>query len=263
MPSHTVKIGGQETPLQEFSGYKAFKALRLVREILGSSDQIQTAITEHRRRYNQQNAIELDRAAAVFRFGDRTAHLTEEDWAASGGKLVIPQDPSPIESTLAAFPVALDVAEEQTLRLLALVLTANTELEKWDDAGDVDTNLEAERKRLPHRALAHELAELARVAVELLNDQFAGTIAGFEESDAVGKLRAWWAKQDTPSPPPASPPTSTPADEVEHEDGSPISPEETGSPKPGSSTSSPLATDGMSGPSSTEPVGAASPSSAT
>lgn len=257
MPSHTVKIGGEDRTLQEFSGFKAFKAMRLLKEILAAGPQIETAVAEHRRKYNVEQAIELDRASALFRYGAELAHLTDADWKAAGDKIRIPQDPSPLESGMAAFPVALDVAERQTLLLLALVLAANRELEEWDDAGTVDTELEGRAKRLPHQALAHELLAIAGETVELLDDQFSDTVAALEESDSWGKL-ARLVVGSTPTP-------TTPADEPEEEPaaaGSPTSPEEPTSPSPDSSTSSPDATDGPSTPSSIAPVGAASPSSA-
>ena len=241
-----VQIGEQPLQLQDFSGYKAFKVMRLAKGILASSPQIQAHIAAYVRKYEAENYVELDRAAAMHRFGEDLQHITDADWQASGNKLRLPTSPTSQEISLAAFPVVLDVAEQQAIRLLALIALSNRELEDADNEGGedaVDQAIEAKAKTLVHRAHAEQLLELFLTGYELVEDQLQDTIKGAEERlGNLMRLLGWG--------PTSEPPTSS--------NGTQESPQ-----SPSSSTSSPPDTDGTSEPSSTEPAGAASPSSAT
>jgi hypothetical protein len=103
---------------------------------------------------------------------DPLAHLTEEDWQASGNRLRIPRSPSVEERVAAIFPMALEVAEEQTLALLALLSMTN---EEYDAAakGDVKEAIKARTDELLSAPM-YDMLELAIAAGEMVEQEFVG-----------------------------------------------------------------------------------------
>lgn len=248
--SKQITIGEDQLQLQPFSGYKAFKVLRLAKEILKQQPEIQQHIAAYVRQYEQENVVEFERTAALQRFGEDLAHLTDQDWQASGNKLRMPTSPTREEIGLATFPFVLEVAEQQAIRLLALISLTNRELEDTHMEGGedaVDKQIEEEARRLLHRARIEQLLELAITGYELVEDQLEGTLR--EAGDRLGnlfRLLGWGPTNQEPAPAPTEesrPDTAASA------------------PRASSSTSSPPATAGPSDESSTAPIGAGSPSS--
>lgn len=281
----TVTLGGKEIMLEPFSGFKAIFAIDTVgavegtvRQLVGEQVDFKAAHTarviagrskltfsrvEARRQfrpeplYEQVDTDDGPRLIAVLKDGvpvmgpDPLGHVTEADWQASGNQLVIPQIPrnedTDIDNAvmLAMVPRAFKEARATVLRLVALVMTSNRDLEEWDGAGaDIDAQLDAAAKKTMHRADAAELIALVVAAVELARDQIAGPFG-----DAVEAIRGLFPQQTATAEgeaPPQQPMTIEPVE--------PVKPAETTSSQ-GSSTSSPASTDGRPETSSTAPAG--------
>jgi hypothetical protein len=107
---------------------------------------------------------------------DPLAHLTEEDWQASGNRLRIPRSPSVEERVAAIFPMALEVAEEQTLALLALLSMTNEEYDaaaKGKGAKDAQAAIDARKDELLSAPM-YDMLELAIAAGEMVEQEFVG-----------------------------------------------------------------------------------------
>lgn len=233
--SGTVTIGDASVTVAAFSGRKAIIATRIVRRAMKQYPEVLAEMAAFRAKYEAENVSEMDRAEAVFRFGDRVRHLSDEDWAKSGEKLRLGQAPSTNEMVAAIFPVALDTAEDEVLRLLALAVIPSGDLKRAKESGgqdEVDKVLLARGEELLDEATdAADLLELAVVTAETLRDQFAVKSDGL--GPRVGKLlQAVGLKAASPTPDPSPTPTATPTDGSSDE-------------KPTSSTGSPAATAGI------------------
>lgn len=118
----------------------------------------------------------LDESNEPIMGPDPLGHMTDEDWAASGNKLRLPKSPSQEEKVAAIFPKALDLAEKQTLRLLALLVMSNSDLKKSMRSGGLDEALDEKAEELLD-AEAGVLVEIAVTAGEMVDDQFRSKIA--------------------------------------------------------------------------------------
>jgi hypothetical protein len=222
-----VVIGGEPRSLGGFSAYKAFKAMEIIASAEEVYRQVLVESASFRRDFEERNVVEVQRAEARRQFGpqplmrifrdqneegetvairdepvldddglpmmtpDPLGHLSDADWEASGNKLRLVQSPSEQVSVAAMIPTAFRLGREQALRLLALVLTSNSDLEKWDADGDVDAELDKGAKDLVHRAAADELVRLAVAALDLCKGQIAGP---FDE--LVAAVRTTFAKPE-------------------------------------------------------------------
>jgi hypothetical protein len=146
---------------------------------------------------------------------DPLGHLTEEDWQASGNRLRIPRSPSTEERMAAIFPMALELAEEQTLALLALLSMTN---EEYDSATKADV-VEAIKVRQEELLSApmYEMLELAISAGEMIEQEFVGR-ARRELADRLpnalrlfGMSPSSRSEDGTTSKMPASPTSQTPS----------------------------------------------------
>src|SRR5205085_5382677 len=140
---------------------------------------------------------------------DPLAHLTEEDWAGSDQALTIHEDPKPSTVYMHVAPVAFKLARTHVLRLLALVLATNSQLEKWDEeSADIDAELDTERKRLLHRCKADELVRLGVATIEVGREQLRDPFEEIEQG-----IRSLTAKRETPQDrtPAAAPMEAEPA----------------------------------------------------
>lgn len=230
-----VTLGDAEVTISTFSGRKAIIAERIVRRSIKRYPEIMEAYTAFKTKYEAENVSVLDRAEAVFRFGPRLAHLTDEDWARSGEKLRLGAAPSTNEVVAAVWPIAMDAAEDEVLRLLALCVIPSGDLKRAKDEGGQDAVDKALLIRgedlLDEATNAADLIELAVVAAETLRDQFAVKADGLGPRvgkllEALGLKRAASPNSDE-SPTPTETPTDGSSDE-----------------KPTSSTSMPVATAG-------------------
>lgn len=210
MEDLTVTIAGEPATIAEFSAFKALYAGELVAEVEGAWREIMKETAGFKRDFEGDNYDEFDRPAARYQFRPRAlanttreedpetgaitiretiatdsdgqpligpdplASITEEDWAAADQKLRIHHSPSETIQWVTMAPTALKLARAHTLRLIALVLTSNRDLEGWDLNGDdIVGKLDADAKRLVHQAKADELVRLLAASVRVLRDQLA------------------------------------------------------------------------------------------
>lgn len=283
-----VQIAGEARTIAAFSAYKALTAGEVIADVEGAWREILNQTAEFKRDYEARNYVEMDRAEARRQFRarpmvevvreedpetgairvrevpvtlesgapmlgpDPLGHLSEEDWASSGGKLRIPDSPSEMTQWMAMAPTALRLARAQVTRLIGLVLTPNADLEKWDTEGletaDIDKKLDEAGRAVIHRASADELVRLlagtVRVCREQLRDPF---------DELVGEFRAM---RGTPDEEEELPPVAG-AMEIETEGESSIEEPQI------SSSASPADSDGSPPSSSTAPAGSESSISAT
>lgn len=263
-----VSLNGEQVTLGPFSAFKAVQAMRIVETIEQSVRQLVDEGGDFRREYRERHFIELTRAEArrmyppdilirqveqddgrvavepmmdsdgqVMVGPDPLGHLTEEDWEGSGQLLRIPSEPDENSVLAVLVPRGFAVAEGAVMRILALITATNADLERWDEEGTVDAELDKAARALLHRASAEELIGLAVAAVGMVRSQVAGPFA---------RARAEIAQILTP------PETAAPADQAPEPE--PMTIESSA----GSSTSSQDGTGGTPAPSSTEPVGASS-----
>jgi hypothetical protein len=274
-----VTIGGEPRSLGDFSAYKAFKAMELMAAAESVVREVVREGARFKREHEAENFVVMDRAEARRQFRPRPlerivreegedgriavreepvldaagepvlgpdplGHLTDADWEASSNQLRISESPSERMQGAAMIPIAFRLGREQVMRLLALVLAANSDLERWETDGDVDAELDQAARALLHRARADELLELAGAALQLCREQVAGPFERLMETE-----RTTFAQPDS-EPEEGKVPEPM---QVEIEDETPSS--------PASSTDSPAATAGSPPSSSTAPVGASSSSS--
>lgn len=106
---------------------------------------------------------------------DPLAHMTDQDWAASGNVIRLPRKARTEEKIAAILPAALDLAEEQVLRLLALLAMSNSDLDRYAADGSLNDRL-AERTEQLLSAPWTDLLELAVAAGELADEQYTTKI---------------------------------------------------------------------------------------
>lgn len=267
-----VTIAGEPRTLGGFSAYKAFYAMQILADGEAIGRRVLNEAADFKREYEARNFVEMTRAEArrehppkalmsIVRREiedgrieiaeepvrdehgqvvtiDPLGHMTEEDWAADDHRMRVSESPPERIAIAAMIPVAFRHGRKELLRLLALVLTSNADLERWDGDGDVDAELQKIADSLMHSASIEELTDLASAALELCREQIAGPF---------GRLMAE-ARTTFGQPRPAETET-TPAAAAfvaEEEDETPDSPT--------SSTESPADTDGTPASSSTEPA---------
>ena len=217
-----VTLGGEEIAVAQFS---AFKAL-LFGELLGDAEPAFRKLTDEtqqlRSEWMQRRKITMTRTEARRQFRpqplvrsveqpdgtyvhepatledgtpivgpDPLAHLTEADWAACDHKLVIPEAPSDNELFAAMVPKAFKIARTEVMRMLALALVTNRTLEDLDEqdaaTGEPLTEyLDAEVKKIAHRASLEELVDAARIlgvyVIEQVRGPFDSLVAAVQEA---------------------------------------------------------------------------------
>lgn len=172
---------------------------------------------------------------------DPLEHMTEEDWAGSNQTLRESDSPKRNMVIAVMVPRGFELARTQVLRLMALALTTNKQLEEWDDAGTaINPELDKAGKKLLHEANPQEFIRLAVAVVNLCQEELADPFG--ELMEAVTQLQRKRAAAAGPS---ESAPAAGPM-RIENDE------------SPDSAAGSAPPTDGSSERSSTEPVSAAS-----
>lgn len=215
----TVHVGDRDYTIEPFTGRKATRALRLLKDISRAVPEIIDERATFRRDYAERNVVELDRVQARHEFGDTLDHWTDADWEAAGGKLRLHRAPTMQEELLAVFPTALERSEDLVGQLLALCTYTNEEVAKFVRDGSLnDTGVEgATPGKLTERASElldkgdlRELAQLAVAAAEVIDEQFA-TIKS-ELGDRAGKaLRLFGIGRPEPTTSTPEPTSETPS----------------------------------------------------
>lgn len=266
--ARTVKVGDREYTVEPFNGRKAILAGRMVARIAKKVPGLLEHDAQFQRAYADANAIRVTRAMALGIDGwrERLADVTDEQWEAIGGVLVIPQPPT-FELRLASlFTEAFETAEEEVLKLLALAIVPNGDLADAAKTGDVKELLLDRADQLLDGGTLSELVDLAGEVAEQVREELQAGGGG------LGKLRALWASsqsetkssdsESSPSdtePQPAASQTETDLDPARETGTTPVGI----STPPGSSTDSPPPTDGTTSESSTGPRGVSLSPSAT
>lgn len=134
---------------------------------------------------------------------DPLGHLTDADWSANGQKLRVPDSPPARLLQAVMAKTAFSEGRVEILRLLALTLVPNGDLERWerDDAAQIDARLDEEARQLVHGAALDELLELAAVTVRVAKDQLRDPFDSIRTE--LNNLRA---KETSSSPAPAATP---------------------------------------------------------
>lgn len=259
-----VKLGDREVVIEPFKGYKAKRVGRLVARLSKHVPEFIDQMAEFRRDYATKHYRRITKGMALQRAipntveddkipeDQRAALQASLDRVAAGYQALLdgelqdkdhvdlPEEPSGQEVVLAVFGKAWDIAEEETLEVLALLVAPNADLRQAYRDDGVEEYLKDLADDLMFDANVEDLVELAVVGVETIRAQFAG------KAGAVGKLISLLSSTDqaTPeSPSPAAqqetPTTSTP-------------------PSPSSSTDSPEPTGGAPDERSSELAGASS-----
>lgn len=162
--------------------------------------------------------------------------ITAEEWAATGGRLRIPKSPDRWEVAAAMLPLALELAEDDVYRLLALFTLSNEEVKRArkDHPKGVMGALEERVEELMDDAMLDELVRLAAVAWKVVDEQFKTRLADVagEVGNLLGLLRMTPRESPTTS---ASTGTSSTSESGPDDPSSSSSPSTT----PTSSTSTP------------------------
>jgi hypothetical protein len=243
--SKTLKLAGEDVTIEDFSGRKAIRATKLLKEISKGVPKLLDVQAAFVREYEKANEIELTRTEARFQFPpitraktdpesgelvldehqepiwevvrpSRVDHLTEEDWQQTGGVLKVGKSPGDVEKWLAVFPDALELAEEQVLSLLALVAMPNSDVKTYGRNGTLNEEIKKRSEELVDEPF-DTLMELLVVAGEVCGDQYRRKAD--ELGDRLGNaLRVFGLnpkaqEQPTTTSPSERPTSSTSSDE--------------------------------------------------
>lgn len=228
MTENTIELEGLGTiRIERINGLKLTRMLAITKAISRKVPGIVGQIGTFRREYAERNAIVLDRATAVMRFGERLERMTDEDWKASGNRLTVPVEPSTAEVIAAVYGDVLEAAEAEVLRLLALITLSNgAVIAAWKEgtltAEDGPVALRVDRLL---EAPADDLLELAVIAGEVLQDQY--TSRRDKLGDRLGNAFRLFGLDPSKMTPESRTPTTTPTSST-----------------PTSSTDTPASTDG-------------------
>lgn len=267
MTERTVTIGADEHPIHSFSGYKAVRAGSIVARITKKVPQILDEMAEFQRTYEENNQLRLTKEMAKLpKFsvtkpnGDLVPLFGEEDFAAAAkdGKdyISIPQAPTTMEKWAAVFPTVFEAAELELRELFGLILITNEDLEKADEADEVEKALAAKGRQVLHQAELSQMLELLVVSAEVLRGEFEG------KEERLRPILGMMGMGAPPSPSPPEPSSSGPEpSELETEPETPETPDTSAESSEPSPTDSAGPTDGPAPTPSTESVGSSSSSS--
>lgn len=250
-PAGEVSIGDQKVTVERFSVFKVIEATTIVTTIMEEVPQLGEKISDFTRDYRAKHSVTISRAAAELRYSEEElSKISETAWEAGNQQIEIPASPGPIDVAAHVFPDVFRVAREEVLRLVALVVIPNSELEDADLNGDVAEELDKKARMLRHKD-AGDLLDVLAVTAEVLGAQFEGKaealgpiakLVGFRsetEEESVVEVRpsdqADQTDQTDSTESSSKPTTSTP------------SPGPTDGPEPSRSTGSPSSTPAVSG----------------
>lgn len=260
-PTNRVRIGDHDYRVEFPSARKASTALKLLRRVSATVKDVTKALGEYERDYAVSHRVELDRVQARMRYPARVVYgddeqplrkpdgelelaspldgLTEEDWERSGHTLKLPMAPTTAERIGAVFDLALEDAEDELYRVLALFTLSNDEVARYRKSSSLDDELAARADVLLDEGGLDEVLELAVVAGEVIDSRFRRKIdeLGDRVGNALRLLGVDWAPTEAPTPETPQTTPETPQTDDSEEEGSSNS-------RPTSSTGSPSATDG-------------------
>jgi hypothetical protein len=208
-----VRVGDRSYRVDPFNGRKAILASRMISRIFRKVPELVQADAEFRRQFIAANTVTVTQdQAQVEPYKTILAHLDAAAWKELGGKLTLPQHPSEEQRLIAAFPLIFELAEEEVLQLIALLVIPAGDLAEASAGGGAKDALAAIADELLDEGSMPELIEVIAAGADEIR-------MAFEESqDTLGKLRRLWgsdpeaeaAKQPEISSEPSTP-TETPS----------------------------------------------------
>jgi len=236
----TLELGGRTVTIERVSQRKASVAFALLRGASGKVREVVHDWGRFQTEYEESHTVAIDRAMALLRYGPRpivddagrplvypdrlegpdgssTPHpragqvvmspspleaMTEEAWSAQGNMMRMPRSPSWAESAAAVLPAAIEHAEEEIYRLLALFTLSNEEVAVRRRDGTLRDELERRADELVDGCFADELVELAVVCGEVVDNAFrakAAAIGGSRMGKALRLLGLNPARMPGPS----------------------------------------------------------------
>lgn len=205
--SNTIQIGDQTYTVQKFSVRKALRAGHLFTEILQEVPDIQQRVSDFTREYREKNSMRVNRATAELRWPEQVMNVSEQAWQASEGRIEIPANPTMYDVAGQMFPLVFEAAEEKALKLLALLVTPNSDLGRAAREGTEDELLDQKVEAMLDEDAA-QLADLLVLAAEVLQEQFAGKAARLRQmaqTFGIGEPESELeTKKDEPTPTEAS-----------------------------------------------------------
>lgn len=196
----TIKLGeSDEIRLEKWRGLKAFEVIDALTELGEKVPNLDTAIGEYRRSYRESNFIELPRETAEYRDPERARQVSEEAWQASGHKLRMPSSPAFEQIVLAVFPTIYRAAKDTVLKLLAIVVSTNREIDEAEQADGLDELWKEKRAWLLRTAEYTDLIVLASKLVDQIRTELA------DYRDDLGNLRSLWPEEEPTTSPEAAP----------------------------------------------------------
>jgi hypothetical protein len=234
--ARTVHVGEQDRTIAKFNGFKALYAGAIIGRISDEVREIMFTVADFENEYRARNKVILTKQMAVARAAQGAPSYPLEMFG-DRDSIELPRSPTPEERVIAGLPKAMNLARQELLMLLALVVIPNRDLEQADDDDEVDETLLKLGKELAHRGDMFELAELIIAAYEELADSINA------KSEILGKLQGLLSLILTGSGQQAE--TEQPEEDSE---------------RSSSSTSSPQPTGGGESEPSTEPAGVSSSS---
>jgi hypothetical protein len=269
-PTNRLELGGSEVLIEPPSGRKASTAFKILRGLEGVTSKLAKVRGAFRREFEEENVVELDRVQARMRFPARPIigeddvpvrgedgelvyapsiidNMSEADWQEAGGKLRLPRSPDTLEELAAVLPVALDLAEDQVYRLLALFTISNADVARYRKEGALDDRLAERVDELLDDVMADDLLELAVVVVEVLTERFSAKLTAL--GGRTGKALAAIGLGGMTTTPATGSTTASTETETPSSDSTPTSP-----------TDSPALTDGPPTQPSTRPMTSSSSS---
>lgn len=267
----TVHLNGQPYTIERLSSRKSSRALAIIKAITRETDKVEKAMAQFNNEYGRTHYEEYDRVQTRMlypakllvdengepirepaelpngepnpRAGEQVwapsivDQITDEEWEAAGGIFRDPRRPEGYEVWLHVLPIALEAAEEEVYKLLALFLMSNEEVKDAWKAGTWKEALQAKADWLLDETFGDEILELAVACSERVDDQFVrkarnlggrlgnlGRLAGM--ANPLGQTTPSTtipSDEPTPQPSPSTPNSSTPSQPPTDGDPTPLS----------------------------------------
>lgn len=198
----TVHVGDRDITIADFSAYKFLEATDLLARILEIVPELDADVEAFVKSHAARTAIRIDRATAEMRYGGVAKQISEETWEKTGQRMTIEDEPSGFQIAMRVWPKIQRHARKDAEWLLALIATANSELEEADEAGvDLyghDGPVTRSRRFIVHNGTPSQAAMLIVAAAEVLWAEIeAGSVM-----DELGKLMDRIRPTETPDPAP-------------------------------------------------------------
>jgi hypothetical protein len=181
----TVRVGGADITVRSFSLFKALTAGRQLAGIIESVGGVQEEISEFVRQYREtKGTTVMSRAVVEMERPEVAALISDEAWEAADSRLELPNEPSGMEIAAIVLPRVLAVGEERVLRLIALVVADEGEVEQASRGQRLDEYLDEQATDLKYKAELAEFVELATAVANALSQELPGKIADLRKAMA-------------------------------------------------------------------------------